>query len=47
MKHTDPPRFISHFLHLFLPLHRAEELEGDLVELFQQRGNEVGLREAR
>ncbi|MBN8820962.1 MULTISPECIES: ABC transporter permease [unclassified Spirosoma] len=47
MKHTDPPRFISHFLHLFLPLHRAEELEGDLDELFQQRVNEVGLREAR
>ncbi|WP_080057642.1 ABC transporter permease [Spirosoma aerolatum] len=47
MKHIDPPSFISHFLHLFLPLHRAEELEGDLDELFQQRVREVGIRKAR
>ncbi|WP_218919457.1 ABC transporter permease [Spirosoma aerolatum] len=43
----DPPRFATYVLHLFLPVHRAEELEGDLDELFQQRVREVGLRKAR
>lgn len=48
MKSTNrPPRFVTYLLHLFLPPHRAEELEGDLDELFQQRVREVGIRKAR
>ncbi|WP_461091013.1 ABC transporter permease [Spirosoma gilvum] len=42
-----PPRFATYLLHLFLPAHRAEELEGDLDELFQQRIRELGLQQAR
>ncbi|WP_080057640.1 ABC transporter permease [Spirosoma aerolatum] len=44
---NNPPRFATSLLHLFCPPHRAEELEGDLDELFQQRVREVGLRKAR
>lgn len=44
---NSPPRWITRLLHWFLAPHRAEELEGDLDELFQQRSSEVGLREAR
>ncbi|GAB3954357.1 ABC transporter permease [Spirosoma harenae] len=42
-----PPRFATYLLHLFCPPHRAEEMKGDLDELFQQRLGEVGLRQAR
>ncbi|WP_338876473.1 ABC transporter permease [Spirosoma sp. SC4-14] len=42
-----PPRFATRLLRWFLAPHRAEELEGDLDELFQQRVREVGLRQAR
>ncbi len=44
---TKPPRLATRLLHWFCPLHRAEELEGDLDELFQQRVKEVGIRQAR
>lgn len=44
---TEPPRWATYLLHLFLPDHRAEELEGDLNELFQQRIHEVGVDQAR
>jgi predicted permease len=44
---TIPPLFATYLLHLFCAPHRAEELEGDLDELFQQRVREVGLRQAR
>ncbi|WP_020598871.1 ABC transporter permease [Spirosoma panaciterrae] len=47
MKHTELSRIITHLLRWFLAPHRAEELEGDLDELFQQRVREVGLRKAR
>ncbi|GAB3954365.1 ABC transporter permease [Spirosoma harenae] len=42
-----PPRFATQLLKWFLAPHRAEEAEGDLEELFQQRIGEVGLQEAR
>lgn len=41
------PRWATRLLHLFLPPHRAEELEGDLDELFQQRVESVGVRKAQ
>ncbi len=44
---TKPPRLATRLLHWFCPFHRAEELEGDLDELFQQRVRELGLRQAR
>ncbi|WP_020598870.1 ABC transporter permease [Spirosoma panaciterrae] len=47
MPSPTPPRFATYLLHWFLAAHRAEELEGDLDELFQQRVREVGLRKAR
>ena len=43
----NPPRFATYLLHWFCPPHRAEELEGDLDELFQQRVRELGIRKAR
>lgn len=43
----NPPRFATCLLHLFLAPNRAEELEGDLNELFHQRVLKVGLRNAR
>ncbi|GAB3995558.1 ABC transporter permease [Spirosoma daeguense] len=46
-KPVEPPCFATYLLHLLLPAHRAEELEGDLNELFQQRIDEVGLSKAR
>lgn len=42
-----PPRFVTRLLRWLLASHRAEELEGDLDELFQQRVREVGSQEAR
>ncbi|GAB3698947.1 ABC transporter permease [Spirosoma flavus] len=42
-----PPRFATFLLHLFCPPHRAEEMEGDLDELFQQRIEELGFGRAR
>ncbi|WP_332368022.1 ABC transporter permease [Spirosoma telluris] len=42
-----PPRLATRLLHLFCAPHRLDELEGDLDELFQQRVEQVGLREAR
>ncbi|MBO0948399.1 ABC transporter permease [Fibrella forsythiae] len=41
------PRWATYLLHGLCPPHRAEELAGDLDELFQQRIGEVGLRRAR
>ncbi|QMW06651.1 ABC transporter permease [Spirosoma foliorum] len=37
----------TYFLRLLLPAHRVDELEGDLDELFQQRVQQFGVREAR
>ncbi|MBO0948398.1 ABC transporter permease [Fibrella forsythiae] len=42
-----PPRWATYLLHGLCPPRRAEELEGDLDELFQQRIGEVGLHRAR
>ena len=42
-----PPRLATRLLHWFCPPHLAEELEGDLDELFQQRIRESGLRQAQ
>ncbi|RYC69181.1 ABC transporter permease [Spirosoma sordidisoli] len=42
-----PPRWATRLLHWLCPPHRAEELEGDLSELFQQRVQAVGLSQAR
>ncbi|MEZ0541362.1 ABC transporter permease [Fibrella arboris] len=42
-----PPRWATYLLHRLCPPQRAEELEGDLAELFQQRVEQVGLRRAR
>nr|WP_293837396.1 ABC transporter permease [uncultured Arsenicibacter sp.] len=42
-----PPRLATRLLHWFCPPHLAEELEGDLDELFQQRIREAGLRQAQ
>ncbi|GAB4046626.1 ABC transporter permease [Spirosoma litoris] len=44
---TPPPRLATYLLHLLIPAHRLDELEGDLDELFQQRVQQLGLREAR
>ncbi len=44
---TKPPRLATRLLHWFCPPYRAEELEGDLDELFQQRVKDVGIRQAR
>ncbi|WP_077924363.1 ABC transporter permease [Spirosoma sp. 209] len=44
---TAEPRWATRLLHWLCPPHRAEELEGDLEELFRQRVGEVGLRKAR
>jgi len=44
---TAGPRWATRLLHWLCPPHRAEELEGDLEELFRQRVGEVGLRKAR
>ncbi|RYC69182.1 ABC transporter permease [Spirosoma sordidisoli] len=44
---TAEPRWAMRLLHWLCPPHRAEELEGDLEELFRQRVGEVGLRKAR
>ncbi|MEZ0541361.1 ABC transporter permease [Fibrella arboris] len=41
------PRWATYLLHRLCPPQRAEELEGDLAELFQQRAEQVGLRRAR
>lgn len=41
------PRWATRLLHWFCPPHRAEEFEGDLDELFQQRVGELGLQRAR
>ncbi|UFH53063.1 ABC transporter permease [Spirosoma sp. KNUC1025] len=41
-----PPRFATRLLRIFCAPHRAEELEGDLDELFQQRVKVMGLRRA-
>ncbi|MBD2702316.1 ABC transporter permease [Spirosoma sp. BT702] len=46
-RNVGPPRFATYLLHLFLTPNRAEETEGDLEELFQQRIGEVGLRQAQ
>ena len=42
-----PPRLATRLLHWLCPPHLAEELEGDLDELFQQRIREAGLRQAQ
>lgn len=42
-----PPLLFQRLLRWLLASHRAEELEGDLDELFQQRIREVGLQKAR
>ncbi|MCF2500396.1 permease prefix domain 2-containing transporter [Dyadobacter chenhuakuii] len=42
-----PPRWATWLLQLFCPAHLANEMEGDLYELFQQRIQAIGLREAR
>ncbi|RAJ90834.1 ABC-type antimicrobial peptide transport system permease subunit [Larkinella arboricola] len=47
MKSVNPPPFATRLLHWFYASPQAEELEGDLDELFQQRVREVGLKQAR
>ena len=42
-----PPRFATRLLHLFCAPHRVDELESDLDELFRQRVEQVGLKQAR
>ncbi|WP_084439682.1 ABC transporter permease [Dyadobacter alkalitolerans] len=42
-----PPRWATWLLQLFCPAHLANEMEGDLYELFQQRIQAIGLRKAR
>jgi len=42
-----PPRWATRLLHLFCAPHRAEEMEGDLDELFQQRIEQFGLQKAQ
>ncbi|GAB3995556.1 ABC transporter permease [Spirosoma daeguense] len=42
-----PPSFATYLIRLLLPTYRAEELEGDLDELFQQRIAQEGLSKAR
>ncbi|GAB4046634.1 ABC transporter permease [Spirosoma litoris] len=44
---TTPPRLATYLLHLLIPAHRTDELEGDLDELFQQRVRQFGVRKAR
>lgn len=44
---SHPPLWAARLLHLFCAPHRAEEMEGDLDELFQQRVDRVGLQQAR
>lgn len=44
---SHPPRWATRLLHLFCAPHRAEEMEGDLDELFQQRIDRFGLQQAR
>ncbi|SKB70845.1 ABC transporter permease [Dyadobacter psychrophilus] len=42
-----PPRWATLLLQLFCPANMANELEGDLDELFRQRISSIGLRRAR
>ncbi|MCF0040864.1 ABC transporter permease [Dyadobacter fanqingshengii] len=42
-----PPRWATLLLQWFCPAHMANELEGDLHELFQQRIQSAGLRSAK
>ena len=46
-KHNIPPRWATVLLRMFCPAHRANEMEGDLNELFQMRAKSLGLRQAR
>ncbi len=47
MKKPQPPRWAKRLLHGFCSPDLVEEMEGDLNELFQQRVEVIGLREAR
>jgi putative ABC transport system permease protein len=47
MKPVHPPRFATRLLHWFYASRQAEEMEGDLDELFHQRVRKVGLTQAR
>jgi putative ABC transport system permease protein len=42
-----PPRWATRLLHTFCASHLVEELEGDLDELFSQRLQQMGVRNAR
>lgn len=46
-KHKHPPRWATWMLRCVCPAHLANELEGDLSELFEQRVRSVGVRRAR
>ncbi|QRQ99789.1 ABC transporter permease [Dyadobacter sandarakinus] len=46
-KQNIPPRWATWLLQCFCPAHRANEMEGDLTELFEMRVKLSGLRQAR